>query len=84
MEEFSAALSLWGPRARLAEALHVSVGMVDHWCSGRKAVSTKRAIEIESATGRRVMRWHCRPNDWHVYWPELKRHKRAPKIVSAA
>lgn len=52
----------------------------------RTGVPVIRAPAIELATGGKVMRWHLRPNDWWLIWPELVGRADAPAVpgVSAA
>lgn len=35
---------------------------------------------MEAATGRNVMRWDLRPDDWHRHWPELIGADGAPPV----
>jgi len=49
---------------------------------GDRVPSPENCTAIEQATGRRVMRWHLRPKDWHRIWPELIGAEGAP-IVGA-
>lgn len=41
-------------------------------------------VLIERATGRRVMRWNLRPDDWHLIWPELIGTEGAPAPAGQA
>ncbi len=59
-----------GRIARLAEAQAVSASLVTQWARG-KTVPAERCAAIERLTGRQVMRWDLRPDDWHQIWPEL-------------
>lgn len=68
-----------GTGARIARELGVTSVMVWQWAAGRKPVPVERAAPLERATGGQVMRWHSRPADWHVHWPELLKHANAPK-----
>lgn len=68
-----------GSATAIAKAVGVHPVMVSQWASGDKPVPVDRATKLEAATGGAVMRWHSRPDDWHVHWPELvKLHRQAP------
>ena len=60
-----------GSQAALAEAIGVKQPTVSEWARGDRPVPIERCTAIEQATGRDVMRWHLRPDDWHRIWPEL-------------
>lgn len=38
------------------------------------------AVAIEKCTGAAVRRWHLRPDDWHLIWPELIGTEGAPAV----
>lgn len=42
--------------------------------------SPELCVVIERQTGRRVMRWNLRPDDWHLIWPELIGAEGAPAV----
>ncbi len=42
----------------------------------------ENCVAIEQATGRAVMRWDLRPDDWHRIWPELIGAEGAPAVVA--
>lgn len=69
-----------GTAGTIAKSLDVSPVMVTQWANGVKEVPAERCAPIEEATGRAVMRWDLRPDDWHKIWPELVRAKGAPKV----
>lgn len=37
-------------------------------------------VAIERATREEVMRWHLRPDDWRLIWPELAERAEAPEF----
>jgi DNA-binding transcriptional regulator YdaS (Cro superfamily) len=39
------------------------------------------AVDVEAVT--KYKRWHLRPSDWHLIWPELIGTKGAPTVKSA-
>ena len=47
-----------------------------------RGVPVERCAQLEAETGRAVMRWDLRPDDWHRIWPELVGMPGAPKIPS--
>jgi len=49
---------------------------------GREA-SPELCVLIEADTGRAVMRWDLRPEDWHRIWPELIGSAGAPEPIAA-
>lgn len=69
-----------GRTRELADAMGVSGSLVTQWASG-KPVAAERAAEIERLTGGRVRRWHLRPVDWHLVWPELVDVDGAPPLA---
>lgn len=50
--------------------------------TGRKALQPIDAVKAEARTGGRLRRWHVRPKDWHLIWPELIGAEGAPPIPS--
>lgn len=69
-----------GTAAAIARAIGVHPVMVSQWASGEKPVAVERCASIEQATASRVMRWHLRPADWHLIWPELVGTPGAPSV----
>jgi hypothetical protein len=37
-------------------------------------------VRIEQQSGGKVRRWHLRPGDWWMHWPELIGAEGAPKV----
>lgn len=69
--------ALGGPTA-VARMTGCKVPSVIKW--RRTGIPVIRAPAIELATGGKVMRWHLRPNDWHLIWPELVGRADAPAV----
>ncbi len=44
---------------------------VSDWRNGKRGIPVIAAVEIEKITNGEVTRQECRPNDWHLIWPEL-------------
>jgi DNA-binding transcriptional regulator YdaS (Cro superfamily) len=68
-----------GTPAALAAAIGVKAPTVYQWLKGTRPVPVERVTAIELATQRRVRRWHLRPGDWHLIWPELVGTAGAPE-----
>lgn len=64
------------------EGKKISPNVVYQWCSEdakvRRPIPVKWCRLIENFTKSEVMRWDCRPSDWHQLWPELGRRAGAP------
>lgn len=58
-------------QAEFASKAGVSVGMVNQWIKGRRSVSPKKCLVIESVTQGELSRQKLRPTDWKMLWPEL-------------
>lgn len=44
--------------------------------------SPELSVRIEAESDRVVRRWHLRPDDWHLIWPELIGTEGAPEITA--
>lgn len=60
-----------GEQARMARAIQGYQPDIRDWCIGARPVPAHRCPAIETFTAGLVTRQELRPNDWHVYWPEL-------------
>lgn len=65
-------------QAELAKRLKVSPSNVNQWVTNRRPIPIDKCYAIEKATDYQVMRWDLYPDKWHLIWPELRMHKRAP------
>ncbi|MFM9424371.1 DNA-binding transcriptional regulator YdaS (Cro superfamily) [Variovorax sp. GrIS 2.14] len=72
-----------GTSGRLAVAIGAAKSDMSDWVNGHRAVPMLRALAIDDASLGIIPRWLTRPDDWHVLWPELVKHKDAPAIVPA-
>lgn len=81
MDGLTKAIEVVGSAAELSRRLGVSRQVVANWRA--RGVPVERCIEIERATGGRVMRWDLCP-EWRRWWPELARRKAAPKNEAVA
>jgi DNA-binding transcriptional regulator YdaS (Cro superfamily) len=69
-----------GGVARMAAELRITpvyLAQLSGRQNGREP-SPELCVEIERASGRAVMRWDLRPDDWHRIWPELIAAEGAP------
>jgi DNA-binding transcriptional regulator YdaS (Cro superfamily) len=73
-----------GSQVAIADLLGVSKAAVNQWKADGREVPIQHCPTIEEATSGKVMRWHLRPDDWHLIWPELKGRKGAPPITTEA
>jgi DNA-binding transcriptional regulator YdaS (Cro superfamily) len=49
-----------------------------------KLLAPEACVLAERASGRQVMRWDLRPEDWHRIWPELIGTEGAPAVTEPA
>lgn len=77
------AIECIGSATSLATILRVSSSAVGQWKSGGRPIPIERCTQIEQATSGAVRRWHLRPDDWHLIWPELLNVEGAPAITTA-
>lgn len=56
------AVAACGTQRKLARALNISPGAVNHWLTGRSQVTAEMAVKIEVTTG--VSRELIRPDLW--------------------
>lgn len=67
-----------GALSKLSSAIRAHAPDVSRWASGERPVPLDKCYAIEKATDYQVMRWDLHPDKWHLIWPELRMHKRAP------
>lgn len=85
MEALSTAVALLGGQTALADAIGVRQQNVWNWLNRPGSlIQPEHCAAIEVATGKKVRRWHLRPDDWHRIWPELIGTKGAPSIAHRA
>lgn len=72
--------------AALARDLGLNPDQVRQWRHGHdnRQPSPANCVDIERITGRAVMRWDLRPDDWHRIWPELIGMDGAPPVPEPA
>lgn len=80
MSNIKDAVEQCGGPARVASALGVSTQAVCFWRDGKRGLPAEHCAEIERLCGGAVRRWHLRPADWHVIWPELVGTEGAPDL----
>lgn len=76
------AARLLGGRPAMAESLEVSVAAIGNWKA--RGVPFEKCPVIERLTGRQVMRYHLRPDDWADMWPELAQLVSPPNSQAVA
>lgn len=69
-------------RERIGGLSDAQIRQWQHGYAGRKP-SPENCVAIEQATSGAVRRWHLRPDDWHLIWPELVTVEGAPAITTA-
>jgi DNA-binding transcriptional regulator YdaS (Cro superfamily) len=67
----------------LACAIGVSASAPAMW-RARGSVPPAYCARLEQAAALKVRRWHLRPTDWHLIWPELAGTAGAPPVHMAA
>lgn len=68
-------------RRRLAELIGCNDRFLYQCLTGRNAMQPADAVRAERLTSGRLRRWHVRPKDWHLIWPELVGAAGAPQVV---
>jgi DNA-binding transcriptional regulator YdaS (Cro superfamily) len=69
-------------RRDLAARLGMTPSVLLQALNGERPAAPAVAVRIEHASNGAVCRWHLRPDDWHLIWPELVRIKGAPPVPS--
>lgn len=77
MDALDEAIKIAGGVSRLATQIGQAQNTVSNW-RARGRVPIAPCGQIERATG--VKRWHLRPTDWHLIWPELVEAADAPPV----
>ena len=67
-------------RRELAALLGCNEQYLYQCLTGRNAMQPLDAVRAERLTGGRLRRWHVRPKDWHLIWPELIGADGAPEL----
>jgi DNA-binding transcriptional regulator YdaS (Cro superfamily) len=82
---------LRAPGSLTVSELRAAIGVksdaqIRQWQHGYndRTPSPENCTAIEQATGRAVMRWHLRPDDWHRIWPELIGQPGSPAVQEQA
>lgn len=78
MNAIQDAITATGSQSALADLLGVMQPTVSEWLNGKRPVPIGRCSQIERVTAGAVRRWHLRPTDWHLIWPELIGAEGAP------
>lgn len=67
-------------RAEIAASVGLNPRYLYQCLTGRRDMDARQAVELETASGGRVRRWHVR-RDWARVWPELVGVDGAPCAV---
>jgi len=67
-------------RAAFAVACGTSLPHLRNVIYCGKPLAPITCVQVEQRSDRRVMRWHLRPLDWHLIWPELMALPDAPIV----
>lgn len=79
-QELAEYLEPRGRTAKVAREAHLAPGFVSQIATGTRPAPPWFVPAIERATEGLVRRWHLRPLDWHLIWPELIGTPGAPPI----
>lgn len=80
MSTIDTAIEHFGTQQAMAAAIGVKQSTVSEWKKGDRPIPERRCVQIEQGTNGQVRRWHLRPDDWHLIWPELIDQDGAPKL----
>lgn len=79
-----AAIGYFKTQAALAKALgYDDQRGIAPWVQGQRPLPPHLCVRLEAATDGEVRRWHIRPDDWHLIWPELIGSDGAPEPTPA-
>ena len=81
MNQIEAAIEAAGGPSRVAKELGVTVQAVCFWRDGKRETPPEHLAILEGLCRGVVRRWHMRPNDWHLIWPELVGQVGSPKVT---
>lgn len=80
MDTMAQAVEQCGGPTKVAAALGVTAQAVCFWRDGKRRLPVEHIPVLERLTGGVVRRWHFRPLDWWVVWPELIGTEGAPEV----
>ncbi len=72
------AIEAAGGPTKVARELNVSPQAACFWRDGKRELPPEHCATLERLSAYQVRRWHLRPLDWHVIWPELVGSEDAP------
>lgn len=76
-------VEICGGPTKVAAALGVSAQAVCFWRDGKRRLPVEYIPVLERLGDGAVRRWHFRPSDWWVIWPELIGADGAPVVPAA-
>lgn len=71
-------------RSAFAARIGVKPQFLAQMLAGRRPVPATLVMAIERATGGAVRCWDCRPDDWHLIWPDVADDALAPRLAERA
>ena len=77
MRDWTALFDRPGFQAQLSRRFGLERQTVNGW---RKGIPIRYCAGVEEECKGEYRRWHFRPDDWHLIWPELIGTKGAPPI----
>lgn len=80
LKAFLAAKSSEADRRAWAASCGTSLGHLRNCIYGGKPLAAATCVQVEQQSGQAVRRWHLRPDDWHLIWPELIGAPGAPAV----
>ncbi len=76
-----ASIAHFKSQAALAKALgYEDQRGIAPWVRGDRPLPPQLCVQLERASEGVVKRWHIRPDDWHLIWPELIGTEGAPQV----
>lgn len=80
-EYIQSAIVHFGTQAALATALgYDDQRGIAPWVRGDRPLPPHLCVRLERESNGVVRRWHVRPSDWHLIWPELIGTEGAPEV----
>lgn len=65
-------------RVQFAAQCGTSLGHLRNVSNGQRPLDPKVCVQVEKRSDGAVRRWHLRPDDWWLIWPELEKLRSAP------
>jgi DNA-binding transcriptional regulator YdaS (Cro superfamily) len=72
MSPIEQAFEIIGGVSAVARICGRSPQQVHQWKTGERPVPAQYCLAIEKASGGQITRRDLRPDDWHLFWPDLQ------------